>query len=161
MSVTSDDFRQPVSPAGNGSRPASRLPGALLSLLVGAIYGTVGTVAHQNVLRLGEAAIPVGLVFALIGSLGLLVGFRLLFNDRVPVLFAAIGMVGMIALFSVASAGGSILIPQGVAGLVWTVAPVLVATVVIAWPRIPQRPAATTNRNPSTAPANLRRLPEA
>ncbi|WP_411722194.1 hypothetical protein [Mycetocola sp.] len=159
--MTFDDSRQPVPPAESGSRLASRLPGALLSALVGAIYGAVGTVSHQNVLRIGEAALPVGLVLSLIGALGLLVGFRLLFDDRVPVLFTAIGMVGMIALFSIASAGGSVLIPQGVVGLAWTVVPVLVATVVVAWPRMPQRPAVATARRPSPAPENLRHWPEA
>jgi hypothetical protein len=159
--VTFDETRQPVSPADHGFRPASRVPVILLSLVVGAIYGTVGTVAHQNVLRIGDAALPVGLVLALIGAIGLLVGFRLLFPDRVAVLSVAIGMVGMIALFSVASAGGSILIPQGVVGLVWTVVPVLIATVVVAWPRMPQRLPTAAGGTPSPAPADLRHRPEA
>jgi hypothetical protein len=159
--VTFDDTSQPALRADHRSGPTSRLPGAILSLLVGAIYGTVGTVAHQNVVRIGEAALPVGLVFALIGALGLLIGFRLLFQDRIAVLFAAIGMVGMIALFSVASAGGSILIPQGATGLVWTVVPVLVATVVVAWPRMPQRPLAGANTNAAQTPGDMWHRPEA
>jgi hypothetical protein len=159
--VTFDDTSQPASRADHRSGPTSRIPGAILSLLVGAIYGTVGTVAHQNVIRIGEAALPVGLVLALVGALGLLIGFRLLFQDRIAVLFAAIGMVGMIALFSVASVGGSILIPQGATGLVWTVVPVLVATVVVAWPRMPQRPLAGSTANAAQAPADVRHRPEA
>jgi hypothetical protein len=156
-----DDTSQPAPRDDHRSGSTSRIPGAILSLLVGAIYGTVGTVAHQNVIRIGEAALPVGLVLALIGALGLLIGFRLLFQDRIAVLFAAIGMVGMIALFSVASAGGSILIPQGATGLVWTVVPVLVATVVVAWPRMPQRPLTATPAPAAPSMPNLSHRPEA
>jgi hypothetical protein len=159
--VTLNDPRPPDFSADLGARPASRLPVIVLALAVGAIYGTVGTVAHQNVVRIGDSELPVGLVLALIGALGLLVGFRLLFHDRVAVLFAAIGMVGMIALFSVASAGGSVLIPQGVVGLIWTVVPVLVATIVVAWPRMPSRASTATAGNTAPAPANLRHPPEA
>lgn len=146
-------------PAPTEARPSRgpRIVGAALSILVGAIYGTIGTIASQNVLQLGEVTIPVGLILALVGVLALLIGFRLLFDDRLPVLCAAIGMVGMIALFSVASAGGSVLIPQGLLGLVWTVVPVLLATIVVAWPRMPQR----TRQEHAPAPAGLQHRPEA
>jgi hypothetical protein len=158
--VTGNDFAPPARTEVESSR-GSRIPGAIVAFVVGAIYGTVGTVAHQNVLRIGEVVLPVGLVLALIGALGLLIGFRLLFEDRVPVLFAAIGMVGMIALFSVASAGGSVLIPEGVIGLVWTVVPVLLATIVVAWPRMPQRAVAGTGSSAAPATAAAGQRPEA
>ena len=154
MAVTFDDSRQPVSRTSDGPGFASRLPGAILALIVGAIYGTVGTVAHQNVVRVGDAELPVGLVLALIGTLGLLLGFRLLFEDRLVVLCAAVALVGMIALFSIASAGGSVLIPEGVAGLVWTVVPVLVATVVVAWPRLPARTTPAAHADATPTPPN-------
>jgi hypothetical protein len=155
--VTVNDA-EPTTDRNDGGTGA-RITGAVLSLLVGAIYGTVGTVAHQNVVRIGEAALPVGLVLALVGALALLVGFRLLFTSRLSVLCAAIGLVGMIALFSIASAGGSVLIPEGVTGLVWTVVPVLLATVVVAWPRMPHRPVATPGTTP--VPPNPWDRPEA
>lgn len=149
----------PPAPTDGGPSHGPRIGGAVFSILIGAIYGTIGTVAHQNIVRVGEAALPVGLVLALVGALALLIGFRLLFEDRLPVLCAAVGMVGMIALFSVASAGGSILIPQGVPGLVWTVVPVLMATVVVAWPRMPQRP--LPERRPVATGGNMQPGPEA
>ena len=146
----------------DGKTPAGpRIAAAALSLVVGAIYGAVGTVAHQDVVRIGDLSLPVALVLALLGALALLVGFRLLFADRLAVLCVALGMVGTIALFSIASAGGSVLIPQGVPGLVWTVGPVLLATVVVAWPRMPQRSANTAGGTVSTAPADDRYRPEA
>lgn len=138
--MTLSDRHPPATRHEGGSSTLARAVGAVLSLLVGAIYGAVGTVAHTNTLRIAGAEIPFGLVLALIGALALLVGFRLVFDDRLPVLCTAAGMVGIIALFSIASRGGSVLIPQGVPGLVWTVVPVLIATVVVAWPKLPPRP---------------------
>lgn len=129
-----------------GSSSASPTPSAgnralscVLALLVGAVFGAVGTVAHQSTLNLGMLRLPLGLPLALLGVLALLVGFRLLFVDRLIVLLAAIGVVGVIALFSIPSPGGAVLIPQGLAGIVWTIGPVLLATVVVAWPRLPDR----------------------
>lgn len=138
-----------------------RIAAAVLSFAVGAIYGAVGTVAHQDVFRVGGLSLPMALVLALLGALALLIGFRLLFADRLPVFCVALGMVSTIALFSVASAGGSILIPQGILGLVWTVAPVLLATVVVAWPRMPQRTPTPVGGAVSPAPADDRYRPEA
>lgn len=160
--VTAETTAPTAERPSTATRPstASRASGAILGIVVGAIYGTVGTVAHQNTAPIGDVGLPVGLVLALIGVLGLLLGFRLLFDNRVPVLFAAIGLVGMIALFSVASAGGSVLIPQGLIGLVWTVVPVLVATIVVAWPRMPSRTTAPAANTPPER-ANVRHEPEA
>lgn len=161
VAVTLDDAQPPAHRSDGGSPLLSRVAGALLCVLVGAIYGAVGTVVHQNVFRIGELAIPIALILALIGALALLIGFRLLFADRLAVLCAAVGMVGTIALFSIASAGGSILIPQGVTGLVWTVVPVLLATVVVAWPRMPQRTSAEQVGAPATSHADEQHRPEA
>ena len=141
--------------------PGPRIAAAVLSFAVGAIYGAVGTVAHQDVVTIGGLSLPIALVLALLGALALLIGFRLLFADRLAVLCVALGMVGTIALFSIASAGGSILIPQGALGLVWTVVPVLLATVVVAWPRMPQRSPDSSGLGVSPAPADDRYRPEA
>ncbi|MBG6239370.1 hypothetical protein IWX78_002349 [Mycetocola sp. CAN_C7] len=141
--MTSTDIQPPAVSPGSRVTPGTRIAGAALSFFVGAVYGAVGTVAHQNVLRIGELTLPVALVLALIGALALLIGFRLVFVDRLAVICAALGMIGVIGLFSLASSGGTVLIPQGVPGLIWTVGPVLIATVVVAWPRMPQRPPAS------------------
>ena len=161
VAVTLDDASQPVPPADGRSTPGARLAGAALCFVVGAIYGAVGTVVHQNVVRIGDLSIPVALVLALVGATALLIGFRLLFPDRIAVLCAALGMVGTIALFSIASAGGSVLIPQGITGLVWTVAPVLISTVVVAWPRMPQRAPAAVAVPAGTPQAHEQHQPEA
>lgn len=131
----------------SGTRPplgGNRVFSCVLAVIVGAVFGAVGTVQHQATLNLGQLQLPLGLVLSLTGVLGLLLGFRLLFTDRLVVLFAAIGVVAVVALFSVPSPGGSVLIPQGLPGLLWTIGPVLIGTIVVAWPRLPERPGTLT-----------------
>ena len=117
----------------------SRLLASLMALLAGILFGVLGTVAHQNTLTVGSATIPIGLVLALIASGALMVGLRLVVHDRLVVLAAAIGLVGTIFLLSLRSTGGSVLVPAGVTGTVWTMVPALIAALVLAWPRIPAR----------------------
>ncbi|TFD82235.1 hypothetical protein E3T48_02405 [Cryobacterium fucosi] len=111
----------------------------LLAFVVGAAFGVLGTIAHQATIVLGPVTIPIGLVLALAGVTALLAGLRLVVGDRLVVLLATIGLLGTIFLLSLRSEGGSVLVPQGLPGTLWTVGPTLIATVVLAWPRIPGR----------------------
>jgi hypothetical protein len=113
---------------------ASRLLSVVLALVVGIVYGAVGTVAHPLSLAIGSATIPWGLIVALVGLLALFVGLRLVLGERLAVIAAAVGVVGIVSLFSLESAGGSVLIQEGVVGLVWVVTPVVLAALVIFWP---------------------------
>ncbi len=119
--------------------PGARALAGLLAFVVGAAFGVLGTIAHQATIVLGPVTIPIGLVLALAGVTALLAGLRLVVGDRLVVLLAAIGLLGTIFLLSLRSEGGSVLVPQGLPGTLWTVGPTLVATVVLAWPRIPGR----------------------
>ncbi|TFC51239.1 hypothetical protein E3T26_02985 [Cryobacterium sp. TMT1-21] len=118
----------------------SRALAGVFALLIGAAFGVVGTIAHQATVPIGPVTIPVGLILALTGVTALLVGLRLVLGDRMIVLFCALGLLGSIFLLSLRSTGGSVLVPQGLPGMLWTVVPALVATLVLAWPRIPARP---------------------
>jgi hypothetical protein len=51
----------------------------------------------------------------------------------------------MTFLFSLKGTGGSVLIPDDLLGKIWVVAPIVIAAIVIAWPRLPQREAAPQN----------------
>ncbi|PJJ62257.1 DUF6113 family protein [Compostimonas suwonensis] len=117
-----------------------RITTYVVSFVIGAVFGLLGTVAQQKMVMIGDTAVPIGLVLSLLGVTALLVGLRLVLHDRLIVLIAAIGILAVIALLSLPGPGGSVLIPQGTIGLVWTIAPTLVATIVVAWPRIPPRP---------------------
>ncbi len=102
---------------------------SLLALGVGALVGLLGTMAHQF-------APPWGIGLALLASTALLAGLRLVQRRRLVALAAAIGVVAAIAMLTLPGAGGSVLVPDNVLGYVWTFTPVLVAAIVLAWPRI-------------------------
>ena len=141
-----------VEQSGDEVTTGGRVFGWVLALVIGAIFGTVGTVAHQITVTIFGAALPVGLVLGLIGMAALFVGVRLLLEDRVATVLSAVGVVGMIVLFSFRSAGGSVLIPQGLTGIVWSVVPALIAVVVISWPRNLGQSASRPAQNPGQRP---------
>jgi len=133
---------EPPPPAARDLPPATplaRLLAGTAALVVGAVFGLLGTIAHQSVLRLGPVTIPVGLVLSLVAVSALLVGLRLVLSDRIVILACAIGMIGTIFLLSLRSTGGSVLVPAGLPGTLWTIVPALVATFVLAWPRLPAK----------------------
>ncbi|WP_348788182.1 hypothetical protein [Leifsonia sp. NPDC080035] len=119
----------------------SRILNVVLLVLAGAVLGAIGTVAHQIDVTWG-VSIPLGLIGSLIAYTALLVGLRLLASSRVPALLAALGAIAAILLFTQQSAGGSVLIPNNLAGQIWLVAPILIAAVVVAWPDVRPRTAA-------------------
>lgn len=119
--------------------PPARLFTAVAALVVGCAFGLLGTIAHQSVIRLGPVTIPIGLILALVAVGALLVGLRLVLADRMVVLACAIGMLGTIFVLSLRSTGGSVLVPAGLPGTLWTLLPALVATFVLAWPKLPAK----------------------
>lgn len=138
-----ETYARGAAPAGHAELEpptvGSRLLAALMAFAAGSLFGVLGTVAHQTTVDLGPLTVPVGLVLALLASGTLLLGLRLVVHDRLVVLAAGIGLLGTVFLLSLRSTGGSVLVPAGVLGTVWTMAPALFAALVIAWPRIPAR----------------------
>lgn len=101
--------------------------------------GSVTTVVHQSVLTIAGVDIPWGLILGLLVVSGFLVGLRIVVQDRMIVLVAALSLVAMVFLLSLKSTGGSVLVPNNMWGAIWAIAPTLIATIVVAWPRLPQR----------------------
>ncbi|AAT89414.1 hypothetical protein ATY41_09655 [Leifsonia xyli subsp. xyli] len=116
----------------------SRIVSAVPLLIVGAIVGGVGTVAHQIAVGWG-VPIPLGLIGSLLAIAALLAGLRLLGHSRVPAALAAAGTLGTILVFAQQSPGGSVLIPDNALGQIWLVAPFLIAAVALAWPDLSRR----------------------
>jgi LmbE family N-acetylglucosaminyl deacetylase len=129
----------PRSDAAARPGPAARVMSGVLALAGGSAFGLLGTIAHQATVSIGPVTIPIGLILALSGVTALLAGLRLVLGDRMIVLLCAIGLLGTIFVLSLRSTGGSVLVPEGLPGVLWTVVPTLVATLVLAWPRIPAR----------------------
>jgi hypothetical protein len=114
---------------------ASRIVNAVLLVIAGAIVGGIGTVAHQLTVTWG-VPVPLGLIGSLVCYTALLVGLRLLGDSRWPALCAALGAIAVILLFTQQSPGGSVLIPNDLAGQIWLVAPIVIAAVVVSWPDV-------------------------
>lgn len=111
------------------SLPA-RIGSWVVALLVGAVYGLAGTIAHSY----QWGWFPLGLVLALIGCAALLVAVRLLTADRWAALAAGLGMMVSTLAFSGKGPGGSVIVPDTPLGSIWTIALPVIVAIVVAWP---------------------------
>ncbi len=119
--------------------PKGRIGTLAFALVIGVVYGALTTIGHRSELRIGDVAIPWGIAVALAGVLALLLGMRLVAGGRLAASAAAIGIVGTVALLTLPGFGGSVLIAGDLIGTVWSVAPALLAVLVVAWPELPPR----------------------
>ncbi|UUT35528.1 DUF6113 family protein [Microbacterium elymi] len=127
----------------------SRVLSWVLALVVGAVYGTAGTIAHAY--RLGP--IPVGLILAVIGIAALFVALRALTGDRWTALCGGVGALAATVVFSGSGPGGDVVVPGGDLdllagvnlGLAWGIAVGLAATIVVAWPDLRAASSRTDN----------------
>ncbi|MET0295898.1 MAG: histidinol dehydrogenase [Microbacterium sp.] len=108
----------------------------VVALLVGAVYGLAGTIAHGYTV----VGIPVGLVLGILGSAALLAAVRLLTADRWAALATGLGMMAATLVFSGRGPGGSVIVPESSLGVVWTLAVPILIAIVVTWPsRLPAR----------------------
>ena len=119
----------------------SNIASWVLALLVGALVGSVTTVIHQSSISVLGIDIPWGLVASLGTVAAYLLGLRLVRGERVSVIFGALGVLISVYIFSQRSTGGSVLVPNNLAGSIWAIAPTLIATIIVAWPKLPERQA--------------------
>lgn len=114
-----------------------RVASLVVAFVIGALYGAVATIGHRNDWRVGDLAIPWGLVAALAGVTGLFLGIRLVAGGRGAAAAAAAGVIGVTALFTFSASGGSVLVAGDLVGTVWSIAPAFIAVLVVAWPKLP------------------------
>ncbi|WP_022894846.1 DUF6113 family protein [Agromyces subbeticus] len=114
-----------------------RIGTIVIAFLIGLAFGTLATVGHRSVLRIGEIAIPWGLVAALVGVAALLLGIRLVAGGRAAAAAAGAGIVVAVAVLTLPGPGGSVIIVGDLTGTVWSIAPALIAVLVVAWPKLP------------------------
>jgi hypothetical protein len=129
-------------PAAAGSTLGTRILALVVSFVLGAVFGILGTVVHQVTFSVfGLFDVPVGLIVALPATALLLAGLRLVAPTRLAAVLAAAALVGVVALLALPSQGGSVLIPADLTGMVWVIGSTLVAVVVLAWPEpAPRKP---------------------
>lgn len=108
----------------------------LLALVVGAFVGGISVVNSQFSPVLFGHPVPVGIVVVLLLVACLLAGLRIVFPGRLVVGFAAIGLLVVIGVLSIASSGGSVLVPANAVGYVLTYGSLVIVAVVLAWPNL-------------------------
>ena len=114
----------------------SRVVSSVLAVVLGVFAGALLTVIHQASALIGEVPVPWGLIVALVLTAALLAGLRIVYETRIVPGVATAGFLGAQAVLAFASPGGSVIVPDNTAGVVWTIGSVLIAAVVLAWPRV-------------------------
>lgn len=114
----------------------SRTLSWIAAALVGAVYGTAGTIAHS----LMWGVVPVGLLVGAIACAALLVAVRTLTHDRGATVATAVGMIGMLLIISGPGPGGSVVVPNTPVGQIWILVICGIALLVIAWPSLNRLP---------------------
>ena len=144
MPLSAVESYRRLRPAGSAFADyglGARILTCVLALVLGVFVGATLTVAHQATLSIGDLRVPWGIIASIIITAALVVGLRLVFETRIVAGVAALGLLGASAFLALQSSGGSILVPDNVAGYVWTFAPVLIAGIALAWPQVtPRRP---------------------
>jgi N-acetyl-1-D-myo-inositol-2-amino-2-deoxy-alpha-D-glucopyranoside deacetylase len=123
----------------SAQHPAARFVAAVLAGVVGVALGALLTVYNQFTATIAGEPIWVGVIIAIAVVLGLLTGFRLAFETRIVPAFAAGGVILVVGIFSLPSSSGTPLIVSSGPGLLWEIAPTVIAFVVLVWPQASQR----------------------
>jgi N-acetyl-1-D-myo-inositol-2-amino-2-deoxy-alpha-D-glucopyranoside deacetylase len=129
------------SPRFAAQTVGSKIVNSGIGLLIGLAAGALLTVYHQSTVTIGKTPVPLGLIAAIVLTAALLLGFRLAYGTRIVAAFAAVGMIAIVGILSLKSTGGSVLVPGNPVGYIWSLAPTVIALIVLAWPHIQRRPA--------------------
>ncbi|MFM6974626.1 MAG: hypothetical protein ACKOXM_05815 [Agromyces sp.] len=111
-----------------------RVLNAFSLFVIGAAFGTLFTFGHQASLTIAGVPIPWGVALAVLGVGALLIGVRLMNRSRRPLVWVAVGVVSIVFVLSLPGPAGSVLVPNNVAGMVWSIAPTFIAVLVGFWP---------------------------
>lgn len=118
----------------------SRILSWVAAALVGGVYGVAGTIAHSVM----WGPVPVGLIVAAIACAAILIAVRALTHDRWAAVAAGVGMLGMQVLISGVGPGGSVVVPDSLAGRIWTYLTAGIVLLVVAWPTFRTVPGRTS-----------------
>lgn len=108
---------------------------ALLSIVIGVVYGAAGTVAHAATIEVPVIQVlPIGLIIAGLGAGALILSIRLLTGERFGAFCVSAAMLLTVILLSGQGPGGSVLVPASPLGVAWPIVVTALATVILAWP---------------------------
>jgi N-acetyl-1-D-myo-inositol-2-amino-2-deoxy-alpha-D-glucopyranoside deacetylase len=121
---------------------------SLLGAAIGVAAGALLSVYNQTAGVVFGKPIWLGAIIGVVLVAALLLGLRLAFATRVVASWCAVGIILIVGLFTLPSAGGSVLIPTIASdgswngpGVLWAITPLLVAIVALGWPQVGRRPA--------------------
>jgi N-acetyl-1-D-myo-inositol-2-amino-2-deoxy-alpha-D-glucopyranoside deacetylase len=132
--------------------PVARGLVALLAVVIGVALGALLTVYNQFTVTIGGQPIWVGVIAAIAVVISVLSGFRLAFETRVVPAFAAGGIIVVVGIFSIPMSGETPLIVSSGPGLLWELAPTVIAFVVLVWPRNRKRQPGKIAQSPKELP---------
>ena len=118
---------------------SQRALGLAFALVSGAVVGLLGTAAHRYAPVLLGVPVPVGIVLGVAATTVLLLGLRLQLPSRSYAVASAVGILAVVAVLSLPGPSGSVLFPDSPLSIAWTLAPAVIAVLVLAWPRLPGR----------------------
>ena len=114
--------------------PAARFFSTVVAGVIGFFIGALLSVYNQSLVSIAGQEVWLGAIVGTLVVAAVLAGFRLAFGTRIVTLFCAVGIIVVVGLFSIESAGGTSLIPWNGPGILWQLAPTIVGLIVIAWP---------------------------
>lgn len=125
--------------------------GWVVALVIGALYGAAGTIAHA-------AIPPYGILLAAVGCLAILVALRCLADDRIVPIAGGLGMYLALLVLSQRGPGGSVIVPNTPLAQIWAITVGAIVLLVVAWPdmrklRQQAAPEAATAAGPEATPA--------
>lgn len=115
------------------------------TFLVGGIVGVLSTLMNQGIWYIGSVGLPWGLVVGSALAVCFLIGVRLYFESRWPVIAAAVGFVSVCAIALTETPGGSVLVQGNIYGTAWALIPGLLGVIVAGWPRLRRNREMPTN----------------
>ncbi len=125
--------RYPPTGAFDESGWATRVATSILAAFLGVVVGAVLTVVLDSTVIVAGVTVPWGLIAAVVVSLSLIAGLRLVFESRVVAAIAALGMLGSAAVVALTTPVGPAL-DNPLAVLVAIGLPII--AFVLAWPRL-------------------------
>jgi len=134
----------------------SRIATCLIALVLGAFAGVIFTASHQASIEMAGVPVPWGILTAIVLTSALLTGLRLVFGTRIVPGFAAGGLLLAAGILALPSPGGSILVPDSIAGYVWSLSPAIIAAIVLGVPNL--RPNLRANPPPRVSPSSAAKI---
>jgi len=134
----------------------SRIATCLIALALGMFAGVIFTASHQASVEMAGIPVPWGIIAAIGLTSALLTGLRLVFGTRIVPGFTAGGLLLAAGILALPSPGGSILVPDSIAGYVWSLSPAIIAAIVLGVPNPrPNLPLNPPLNPPPNPPPNL------